>query len=161
GDDPPAGGVVEILASVFTRVARSNIPEAPVPATMAALADAGRTVDPVEAVTMNAYGCSLVWGILRPRPERARLLSSSPNSSSGAASDCAPAAEKTAGACRTGTGLTAEYQGVPMEINGTANCRRRESGVAGWWRPSLSATQPCSACICPTRSKRRRIWTNA
>ena len=121
GDDPPAGGVVEILASVFTRVARSNIPQAPVPATMAALADAGRTVDPVEAVTMNAYGCSLVWGILRPRPERARLLSSS----SGAASDCAPAAEKTAGACRTGTGLTAEYQGVPMEINGTANCRRR------------------------------------
>ena len=40
-----------------------------------------------------------------------------------------------------------------MEINGTANCRRRESGVAGWWRPSLSATQPCSACICPTRLK--------
>jgi len=83
GDDPPAGGVVEILASGFTRVARSNIPEAPVPATMAALADAGPTVDPVEAVTMNAYRCSLVWGILRPQPERARLLSSSPNSSSG------------------------------------------------------------------------------
>jgi len=58
--------VVEILAAAVAREARSNIPEAPVPATMAALADAVPTVDPVEAVTMNAYRCSLVWGILRP-----------------------------------------------------------------------------------------------
>lgn len=78
------GGVVEILASGYARVARSHMPEAPVPAAMAALADAGLGIDQVAAVTthnpfaindvvfarktgtpldrMNAYGCSLIWG---------------------------------------------------------------------------------------------------
>jgi acetyl-CoA C-acetyltransferase len=78
------GGVVEILASGFARVARSHMPEAPVPAAMAALAAAGLGIDQVDAVTthnpfavndvvfsrktgwdlerMNAYGCSLIWG---------------------------------------------------------------------------------------------------
>jgi acetyl-CoA acetyltransferase len=77
-------GLVEILASGFARVARSHMPEAPVPAAMAALADAGLTIDQVDAVTthnpfavndvvfarqtgrgldaMNRYGCSLIWG---------------------------------------------------------------------------------------------------
>jgi acetyl-CoA acetyltransferase family protein len=78
------GGVVEILACAFARVARSHMPEAPVPAAMAALAEAGLTIDEVDAVTthnpfavndvvfarrtgrdlaaMNNYGCSLIWG---------------------------------------------------------------------------------------------------
>jgi acetyl-CoA C-acetyltransferase len=78
------GGVVEILASGFARVAPSRMPEAPVPAALAALADAGLTMDRVDVVTthcpfavndvvfarrtgrpitaMNNYGCSLIWG---------------------------------------------------------------------------------------------------
>ncbi|MCX4095633.1 thiolase family protein [Nocardia sp. alder85J] len=77
-------GVIEILATGFARVAASHMPEAPVPAAMAALADAGLGLDQVDAVTthnpfavndvlfarqtgwnlsrMNAYGCSLIWG---------------------------------------------------------------------------------------------------
>jgi acetyl-CoA acetyltransferase family protein len=79
-----ANGIVEILASGFSRVARSHMPEAPVPAAMAALADAGLVMDQVDAVTthnpfavndvvfarrtgrdlatMNTHGCSLIWG---------------------------------------------------------------------------------------------------
>ena len=79
-----SGGIVEILASGFARVAASRMPEAPVPAAMAALNDAGLTLDHVDAVTthnpfavndivfarrtgrdleaMNRYGCSLIWG---------------------------------------------------------------------------------------------------
>jgi len=78
------GGVVEILSTGFARVARSHMPEAPVPAALAALADAGLAIDQVDAVTthnpfavndvvfsretgrdlhtVNAFGCSLIWG---------------------------------------------------------------------------------------------------
>ena len=77
-------GVVRLLGTGFARVARTHMPQAPVPAARAALAAAGLTVDQVDAVTthnpfavndlyfaremgyplerMNAYGCSLIWG---------------------------------------------------------------------------------------------------
>jgi acetyl-CoA C-acetyltransferase len=78
------GGIVEILASGFARVAPSHMPEAPVPAALAALAEAGLSIEQVDALTthnpfavndvvfarrtgrsldtMNRYGCSLIWG---------------------------------------------------------------------------------------------------
>jgi acetyl-CoA acetyltransferase len=77
-------GVARILGTGFARVAKSRMPQAPVPAALAALDAAGRTVADVRAVTthnpfavndlylsretgietedMNAYGCSLVFG---------------------------------------------------------------------------------------------------
>lgn len=76
--------VVHVLSTAFARVAPSHMPEAPVPAALAALEDAGLTIDQVDAVTthnpfvindivfsrhmdrdlstMNAYGSSLIWG---------------------------------------------------------------------------------------------------
>jgi acetyl-CoA acetyltransferase len=78
------GPVVEILASGFARVACGHMPEAPVPAALAALADAELDMAQVDAVTthnpfgvndivfaratgravedMNRFGCSLIWG---------------------------------------------------------------------------------------------------
>lgn len=77
-------GVVRILATGYARVAKSHMPEAPVPAALAALDAAGLRLDSVDAVTthnpfavndiyfakhtgyslekMNAYGCSLIFG---------------------------------------------------------------------------------------------------
>jgi acetyl-CoA acetyltransferase len=77
-------GVVRILATGFARVAKSRMPQAPVPAALSALDAAGRSIADVQAVTthnpfavndlwfaretgikaedMNAYGCSLVFG---------------------------------------------------------------------------------------------------
>jgi acetyl-CoA C-acetyltransferase len=77
-------GVAQVLATGFARVAPSHMPQAPVPAAQAALADAGVTIDQIDAVTthnpfavndiyfsrqtgypmekMNAYGCSLIFG---------------------------------------------------------------------------------------------------
>ncbi len=77
-------GIVRILGAGFARVAKSRMPQAPVPAALSALAAAGRSIDDVQAVTthnpfavndlwfaretgikaedMNAYGCSLVFG---------------------------------------------------------------------------------------------------
>jgi acetyl-CoA C-acetyltransferase len=77
-------GVVRVLASGFSRVAKSRMPQAPVPAALAALADAGLALDDVRAITthnpfavndlyfaretgvkpedMNVHGCSLVFG---------------------------------------------------------------------------------------------------
>jgi len=78
------GPIVEILATGFARVARSHMPEAPVPAALSALAEAGLDMAGVDAITthnpfavndvvftretgrdieaMNRYGCSLIWG---------------------------------------------------------------------------------------------------
>jgi acetyl-CoA acetyltransferase len=77
-------GVVQILAAGFARVAPSHMPQAPVPAALAALDAAGLSVGQVDAVTthnpfavndiyfsrqtgfpvekMNSYGCSLIFG---------------------------------------------------------------------------------------------------
>lgn len=77
-------GVARVLATGFSRVGKSHMPEAPVPAAMAALDAAGLHMDQVDAVTthnpfavndlyfakqtgfpverMNAYGCSLIFG---------------------------------------------------------------------------------------------------
>jgi acetyl-CoA C-acetyltransferase len=77
-------GVVRILGTGFARVAKSRMPQAPVPAALRALESAGRSMDDVAAITthnpfavndlwfaqetgvkpedMNAYGCSLVFG---------------------------------------------------------------------------------------------------
>jgi acetyl-CoA C-acetyltransferase len=77
-------GVVRILGAGFARVAKSRMPQAPVPAALSALAAAGRSIADVQAVTthnpfavndlylaretgikpedMNAFGCSLVFG---------------------------------------------------------------------------------------------------
>jgi acetyl-CoA C-acetyltransferase len=77
-------GVVRILGAGFSRVAKSRMPQAPVPAARSALAAAGLDIDDVQAVTthnpfavndlyfaretgvkaedMNAYGCSLIFG---------------------------------------------------------------------------------------------------
>jgi acetyl-CoA C-acetyltransferase len=77
-------GVVRILGAGFARVAKSRMPQAPVPAARAALRAAGRDLGDVQAITthnpfavndlyfaretglkaedMNAYGCSLVFG---------------------------------------------------------------------------------------------------
>jgi acetyl-CoA acetyltransferase len=77
-------GVVRILGVGFARVARSRMPQAPVPAARAALTAAGRSLEDVAAITthnpfavndlyfaretgvkpedMNAFGCSLVFG---------------------------------------------------------------------------------------------------
>jgi acetyl-CoA C-acetyltransferase len=77
-------GIVRILATGFARVARSRMPQAPVPAALSALESAGRSMADVRAITthnpfavndlyfaretgvkaehMNAYGCSLVFG---------------------------------------------------------------------------------------------------
>jgi acetyl-CoA C-acetyltransferase len=78
------GGVARLLATGFARVAPTHMPQAPVPAAMAALRAADVDVQQVHAVTshspfgindlyfaretgypaerMNAYGCSLVFG---------------------------------------------------------------------------------------------------
>ncbi|MFC4942980.1 thiolase family protein [Pseudonocardia sp. GCM10023141] len=77
-------GIVRILGSGVARVGKSRMPQAPVPAALAALAAAGRSIGDVRAVTthnpfavndlyfaretgikaedMNVYGCSLVFG---------------------------------------------------------------------------------------------------
>jgi acetyl-CoA acetyltransferase len=77
-------GIVRILGVGFSRVAKSRMPQAPVPAARSALAAAGLDMDDVQAVTthnpfavndlyfaretgikaedMNAYGCSLIFG---------------------------------------------------------------------------------------------------
>ena len=77
-------GVVRILGVGFARVAKSRMPQAPVPAAMSALEAAGRSLADVRAVTthnpfavndlyfaretgikaedMNTYGCSLIFG---------------------------------------------------------------------------------------------------
>lgn len=77
-------GVVQILSTGFARVTPSHMPQAPVPAALAALHAAGLEIGKVDAVTthnpfavndiyfsretgfplekMNAYGCSLVFG---------------------------------------------------------------------------------------------------
>jgi acetyl-CoA C-acetyltransferase len=78
------GAVVEIVSTGFARVSASHMPEAPVPAAYAALADAQLDLADVDAITthnpfavndlyfarktgidvakMNNYGCSLIWG---------------------------------------------------------------------------------------------------
>jgi acetyl-CoA C-acetyltransferase len=78
------GGIVRLLASGFSRAPKSRMPQAPVPAAMSALADAGLTIGDVQAITthnpfavndlyfaretgvkaedMNVHGCSLVFG---------------------------------------------------------------------------------------------------
>ena len=77
-------GIVRLLASGFARVAKSRMPQAPVPAALSALAAADREVGDLAAVTthnpfavndlylsartgipvesMNAAGCSLIFG---------------------------------------------------------------------------------------------------
>jgi acetyl-CoA acetyltransferase len=77
-------GVVRLLGTGFARVAKSRMPQAPVPAALSALSAAGRSMADVQAITthnpfavndlwfaretgikpedMNAYGCSLVFG---------------------------------------------------------------------------------------------------
>jgi acetyl-CoA acetyltransferase len=77
-------GIVRILGTGFARVAKSRMPQAPVPAARAALRAAGRELSDVQAITthnpfavndlwfaretgvkpedMNAFGCSLVFG---------------------------------------------------------------------------------------------------
>ena len=77
-------GVALILGSGFARVEKARMPKAPVPAALAALADAGLTIDQVDAVKShnpfavndvffarqtgfpvdrtNAFGCSLIYG---------------------------------------------------------------------------------------------------
>jgi acetyl-CoA C-acetyltransferase len=77
-------GVVRLLGTGFARVAKSRMPQAPVPAAHRALEAAGKSIDDVTAITthnpfavndlyfaretgvkaedMNAYGCSLVFG---------------------------------------------------------------------------------------------------
>jgi acetyl-CoA acetyltransferase family protein len=77
-------GVVELLASGVARVARSHMPEAPVPAALGALADAELDIADVDAITthnpfavndvvfsrrtgrppetFNQFGSSLIWG---------------------------------------------------------------------------------------------------
>ncbi len=78
------GGVAQILGTGFARVGRSRMPQAPVPAAIAALAAAGLTIGQIDAMTthnpfavndiyfsretgfplerMNSYGCSLIFG---------------------------------------------------------------------------------------------------
>jgi acetyl-CoA C-acetyltransferase len=77
-------GIVRILSTDTARVAAGHMPQSPVPAARAALADAGLTIEAIDAVTthnpfavndiyfsqqtgyplekMNAYGSSLVFG---------------------------------------------------------------------------------------------------
>jgi acetyl-CoA C-acetyltransferase len=77
-------GVVRLLAAGQARVAKAHMPEAPIPAALAALAAAGLSIDDVDVVTthnpfavndlvfaketgfplerMNAYGSSLIFG---------------------------------------------------------------------------------------------------
>lgn len=77
-------GIVRVLGVGFARVAKSRMPQAPVPAALSALEAAGRSIADVGAVTthnpfavndlyfaretgikvddMNVYGCSLVFG---------------------------------------------------------------------------------------------------
>lgn len=77
-------GVARLLASGFARAPKGRMPQAPVPAAMAALAAAGLSIGDVQAITthnpfavndlyfareagvkaedMNAHGCSLVFG---------------------------------------------------------------------------------------------------
>lgn len=77
-------GIVEVLATGFARVPASRMPEAPVPAAIAAMRDAGMTFEQLSAVTthnpfavndiyfskhtgidldkMNNYGSSIIWG---------------------------------------------------------------------------------------------------
>jgi acetyl-CoA C-acetyltransferase len=77
-------GVVRLLGAGYARVAKSHMPEAPVPAAQAALAAAGLTINQIDAITthnpfavndilfaretgysldrMNAYGSSIIFG---------------------------------------------------------------------------------------------------
>ena len=77
-------GVARILGTGFSRVEKARMPKAPVPAALVALADAGITIDQVDAVKShnpfavndvffarqtgfpvertNAFGCSLIYG---------------------------------------------------------------------------------------------------
>jgi acetyl-CoA C-acetyltransferase len=79
-----AEGVVRLLATGFARVGKSRMPQAPVPAALAALDDAGLAISDAAAITthnpfavndlyfahetgvkpedMNVHGCSLVFG---------------------------------------------------------------------------------------------------
>jgi acetyl-CoA C-acetyltransferase len=81
---PGNGPVARILSAAFSRVDKSRMPEAPVPAARAALDDAGIEIEGVHVVTthspfavndvyfsqemgvaldaMNPYGCSLIYG---------------------------------------------------------------------------------------------------
>jgi acetyl-CoA C-acetyltransferase len=78
------GGVARVLATGFARAPKGRMPQAPVPAALAALDSAGLTIGQLDAVTthnpfavndihfsrqtgypldrMNAYGCSLIFG---------------------------------------------------------------------------------------------------
>ena len=82
--EPAARESPPILSAGFSRVRKTHMPEAPVPAARTALDDAGLTFDQLDAVTthnpfaindiyfsrqtgypldrMNAYGCSLIFG---------------------------------------------------------------------------------------------------
>jgi acetyl-CoA C-acetyltransferase len=77
-------GIVRVLATGFSRAAKSRMPRAPVPAALSALSDAGLTIGDVHAITthnpfavndlyfaretgvkaedMNVHGCSLIFG---------------------------------------------------------------------------------------------------
>jgi acetyl-CoA C-acetyltransferase len=80
----PDGPSARILASGFARVARGEMPKAPVPAAAGALTDAGLSLDEIDVIkthnpfavndlwfaretgadldAMNPYGCSLIYG---------------------------------------------------------------------------------------------------
>ena len=82
--DRAEGPFARILATGFARVARGEMPKAPVPAAAAALGDAGLTIDDIDVIkthnpfavndlwfaretgadadAMNPYGCSLIYG---------------------------------------------------------------------------------------------------
>lgn len=77
-------GIARILSTAMARVAKTHMPEAPVPAALAALADVGLRIQDIDVITthnpfavndlyfarqtgypvdrMNAYGCSLIFG---------------------------------------------------------------------------------------------------
>ena len=82
--DAPTGPSARLLASGFARVARGEMPKAPVPAAAAALADAGLSISDIDVIkthnpfavndlwfaretgadldAMNPFGCSLIYG---------------------------------------------------------------------------------------------------
>ena len=82
--DAPSGPSARILASGFARVARGEMPKAPVPAAAAALSDAGLEISDIDVIkthnpfavndlwfadqtgadldAMNPFGCSLIYG---------------------------------------------------------------------------------------------------
>ncbi len=82
--DAPSGPSARLLASGFSRVARGEMPKAPVPAAAAALSDAGLAISDMDVIkthnpfavndlwfadqtgadldAMNPFGCSLIYG---------------------------------------------------------------------------------------------------